>query len=69
MTHVYGRYSYNSLTGILRFFMPTFIHASVAEWIRRWIDRMRTSGDIETDGIDVLSDATLENFKLAYNRR
>jgi hypothetical protein len=69
MTHVYCRYSYNSVTGMLRFLMPTFIHASAAEWMKRWIDRMKTSGDIEMEGIDVINNATLEDFKLVYNRR
>ena len=66
---VYGRYSYNSVTGILHFLMPTFIHASAVEWIRTWVDRMKTSGDIERSGIRVINNATLEDFKMAYNRR
>jgi hypothetical protein len=66
---VYGRSSYNSVTGILRFLMPTWIHASAAEWIRQWVDGMKTSGDIETEGIRFFNDVTLEDFKLAYNRR
>jgi hypothetical protein len=49
--------------------MPTFIHASAAEWIRAWIEHMKISGDIETKGVGVFSDATLKNFPVAFNRR
>ena len=66
---VHGRYSYNSVTGILRFLMPTFIHASAVECIRKWVDSMKISGDIEMSGISVLNNATLKNFQGAYIRR
>ena len=66
---MYGRYSYNSVTGILRFLMPTFIHGSANTWITRWVHRMETLGDIEEEGIEVINDATLKGFPTAYRRR
>jgi hypothetical protein len=66
---MYDRYSYNSATGILRFLMPTFIHASGNLWITEWVQGMETSGDIKQRGVRVIMDATLEDFKEAYHRR
>jgi hypothetical protein len=48
--------------------MPSFIHASAIEWIR-WVDSMKTVGDIEMSGIVLFNDTTLEDFQLAYNRK
>jgi len=63
-----AKYSYNAATGLLRFLMPTFIHASCNMWITEWIQGMETSGDIERRGVRVIMDATLEDFKEAYCR-
>ncbi|KAK9368233.1 hypothetical protein V1509DRAFT_609751 [Lipomyces kononenkoae] len=63
-----AKYSYNSFKGILRFLMPTFIHASCNRWITKWVQEMVASGDIEPAGVEVLIDATLKNFKEDYNR-
>lgn len=61
------KYSYNISKGILRFLMPTFIHASCNRWITEWVQEMVTSGDIEPAGIKVLNDATLDTFQDDFN--
>ncbi|KAK9319197.1 hypothetical protein V1517DRAFT_349321 [Lipomyces orientalis] len=64
-----AEYSYNTFNGILRFVMPTFIHASCNTWITKWVQEMVASGDIEPAGVEVFIDATLKDFKEYYNRR
>jgi len=62
-----AKYSYNSATGILRFLMPTFIHASCNGWISRWVQGMETSGDIARLGARAIVEATLQTFQKAYD--
>ncbi|KAK9241694.1 hypothetical protein V1506DRAFT_549978 [Lipomyces tetrasporus] len=63
-----AKYSYNSFTGMLRFLMPTFIHASCNRWITEWVQEMVNAGDIEPAGVKVFIDATLKDFKENYSR-
>ena len=66
---MYDRYSYNAATGLLRFLMPTFIHASCNRWITEWVQGMVTSGDIQLEGVEVIINASLKDFKEAYTGR
>ncbi|KAK9238724.1 hypothetical protein V1525DRAFT_387284 [Lipomyces kononenkoae] len=63
-----AKYSYNSYTGMLRFLMPTFIHASGNRWITEWVQEMVNAGDIEPAGVKVFIDAALKDFKENYSR-
>ncbi|KAK9312410.1 hypothetical protein V1522DRAFT_424819 [Lipomyces starkeyi] len=63
-----AKYSYNSFTGMLRFLMPTFIHASCNRWITEWVQEVVNAGDIEPAGVKVFIDATLIDFKENYSR-
>ena len=57
--NMYDRYSYNEEKSLLRFYVPSWIHASSVEWIKQWVDSMKTSGDVEPSGIKVYNDVTL----------
>ncbi|KAK1147964.1 hypothetical protein N8T08_000480 [Aspergillus melleus] len=56
------RYSYNSATGYLLFYMPSFIHESVFHWVNRWFIDMVVAGHLQSDSLWICGNIKLKGF-------
>ncbi|KAI9034887.1 uncharacterized protein KD926_005163 [Aspergillus affinis] len=61
------KYSYNSASGYLRFYMPSWIHESLADWIKEWESGMAASGDLRPGSLRMPANVQLQNFLGIYS--